>query len=75
MYRTTIGEPKAAHDAIARRRREDEERKRRFFNPRLRNFGVDTHVLTEQINEKQEKERLEAEREAAFGGCTTPSFT
>jgi len=51
---------------IQGRRARDEQRKPRYLHAKTRLFGVDTMALDQQVLEKQEKERLDMERELYY---------
>lgn len=51
---------------IAARRERVQQRTVRVLHPKTRLFGIDTLALNQQVQEKQERERLEAERDLYY---------
>lgn len=52
--------------AIERRRQREEARTTRILHAKTRLFGIDTLALEQQVKEKQERERLEVERDLFY---------
>ena len=51
---------------IERRRERLNERTRRVLHPKTRLIGIDTQALQQQVTEKQDRERLELERDLFY---------
>ncbi|XP_018581734.2 RIB43A-like with coiled-coils protein 2 [Scleropages formosus] len=61
MNRTTLEVERAAAANIERRRNRELQRKDRIFNAKVRTIGLDKDALDYQVEERKNKERMEAE--------------
>ena len=67
MYKVDLPVNHAADDAVERRRAAELARKARIFNTRSRVLGVDLSSLEQQVEEKKLRQKVERQRDAAFG--------
>ena len=71
MYKLDVAPDPREQAKLDAMRRREQERKARFFDPRTRTKGRDVEALAAQVAERQQRERLEVERDEALGAFTT----